>query len=72
MNVNNATSNSYPLEIVVLVRHVWGKDNIYPVNETAKGFCRLIGQKTFTKENLTVIKGLGYNITVENPQLPIF
>lgn len=44
------------------VRSAYGVDRIYPVNETARLFCRLCGRKTLLPSDLEPIKALGYSI----------
>ena len=50
----------------ITVKNVYGVERIFPVNDTAKLFCELIGRKTFDESHLTVIRSLGYEITQVN------
>jgi hypothetical protein len=50
--------------IKVTIKTVYGKETIYPKNEEAKTFCELIGQKSLTRDNIKLIKKLGYNVEV--------
>ncbi len=50
------------MKIQIKVKSVYGVERIYPVNDTAVKFGRLVGTKTFTKEQLKIIKDLGYEI----------
>jgi hypothetical protein len=51
--------------VVIAVREVYGQARAYPVNETAKAFVTLIGQKTLTAEHLRLIKELGFKVEVQ-------
>jgi hypothetical protein len=55
------------LKIHVHIRNVYGENRIYPVCDLAKGFARLIGQKTLTLDNVRDIKALGYDVQVIQP-----
>lgn len=50
--------------IKVTIKTVYGKERIYPKSDAAKEFCKLVGQETLTRENIQVIKKLGYQIEV--------
>jgi hypothetical protein len=52
--------------IKVEIRSVFGVEKIYPACETAEGFCKLIGQKTLTEQNIQHIKALGYEVQVQS------
>ena len=45
-------------------RTVYGNRLIYPVNDTSFAFARLMGKKTFKRNELDIIKGIGFNIQV--------
>jgi hypothetical protein len=45
---------------------VFGVEKIYPACESAEGFCKLIGRKTLTEENVRQIKTLGYEVQVQS------
>ena len=44
------------------VRFAYGQMRVYPVNETARLFARLIGTKTLSAGDLLVIEALGYRL----------
>jgi len=44
---------------------VYGNRLIYPVNSIALSIARLMGKKTFKRNELDIIKGIGFNIQVE-------
>jgi len=50
--------------IQVSIQTVFGKEKIYPLCEKAKGFARLVKQKTLTREDIQKIKLLGYSVEV--------
>jgi hypothetical protein len=53
-------SEAARLIVEVEVRSVYGKNLVYPANETAHKFAALIGVKTFNRAQIDQIKGLGY------------
>lgn len=56
--------------ITVQVRSVYGNDLVYPVDDQALLFARLVGAKTFNASQLHTIKALGYAVHVASGQLP--
>lgn len=53
------------MKIQVEIKTVYGNSLIYPVCNQAKLFAKLAGnQKTLTRENIDLIKELGYVIDV--------
>lgn len=52
------------MKIQVKIKNQYGRDTIYPVCEKAKIFANLVKQSTLTKEDITLIKALGYEIEV--------
>lgn len=57
------------MSIQVTIRNVYGNETIYPACETAKSFAKLVGQKTLTHRDLTIIKGMGYAIEVQTAKV---
>ena len=57
------------MKITVRLKFVYGNQLIYPVCDMAKVFTALIKKKTFDTEDLSNIKKLGYEISVETPQI---
>ena len=51
--------------IYVCVESVYGRDTIRPDCEVSKSFCKLLKQKTLTKEDVETIKELGYVIKMK-------
>lgn len=52
------------MTIQVRIKTVYGAEKIYPVCDKACVFAKLVGQKTLTRENIKLIKELGYEILV--------
>lgn len=48
--------------IKILVKSVFGREMIYPANEIAGLFCKLLKQESLTRTNLKLIKELGYEV----------
>jgi uncharacterized protein YpbB len=48
-----------------------GREYFYPVNEVAASFCKILNQKTLTKENLDDIETLlGFKVNVMGRKSP--
>lgn len=52
------------MKIKVQIKNVYGQPRIYPACDTAKKFLRLTGGKTFSKQDIELIKQLGYVVEV--------
>lgn len=52
------------MSIQVIIRSVYGKEMIYPICEKSVLFCRLLGQTTLTRGDVSIIKAIGYVVTV--------
>jgi hypothetical protein len=50
------------MEIQVIVKSVYGNTLVYPVCDKAKLLAKLVGKKTFTVDNLSIIRDLGYTV----------
>lgn len=53
-------------KVKVTIRNVYGKQLIYPVNDDAQKFTKLLGKKTIDQSELEVIKSLGFEIELVN------
>jgi hypothetical protein len=53
---------NYPLQVII--KNVYGVERIYPVNETAKKITSLTRKKTLDRDEIEVIKKLGYQVEV--------
>jgi hypothetical protein len=56
------------MEIKIIEKNVYGKILLYPFNETAHKFAKLLNVKTFTTGQLHAIDDLGYNVTNVTPK----
>ncbi len=64
-NITKATdwakgNKKYPVQVIV--KHVYGQERIYPINDNAKSLLKLTGLKTFKKDNIKDILNLGYDV----------
>ena len=57
------------MELIIQIKTNYGKEAIYPACDKSKTFAKLIGSKTLTRENIELIKSLGYSFTVQQVQL---
>jgi len=47
------------------IKTTYGTPRFYPLNTTAKAFCKLTGTKTLTEDHIKLIKGIGVGIEIE-------
>lgn len=59
------------IEIHVRIRNVYGNELVYPACDTSKALAELAGHKTFTAQDMRIIKSLGYDFKVETPLLSV-
>ena len=57
----NAMNN----EFVVNIRSVFGNERIYPISESALLIAKLMERKTFNRNDIEIIKKLGFSVSVE-------
>lgn len=62
------TTQNVKFDLIVTAKTVYGKTNYYPVNHHAHVFCKLLGQGTLTKQNLTTLKEIA-NVIIESPKI---
>jgi len=55
----------------ILVKKVYGNIRYYPLCEKSELLLALIKQNCFTKENMKIIKDLGYEITFQGEGMDI-
>lgn len=55
--------------ITVKIKNVYGNELVYPVCEDANTFAELIGKKTFSSYDLTLIEKLGYQLELEQQKI---
>lgn len=53
-------------KVPVLIRSVYGVERIFPANETGIAFVTFAKKKTFEIEDLKLVKGLGFDIEIED------
>ena len=51
--------------VLIDVRNVYGTEKYYPINETAQIFAAINQAKTLSRQTLSYIKLLGYEIQVQ-------
>ena len=49
--------------IAVESRNVWGNELIYPTCPQGRLLARLVGRKTFTQRDVSILKELGYSVS---------
>ncbi len=53
-----------PKIINIKIKCVYGRDLVYPANDTGKIFAKMLGVKTFNKFQINCLKELNYTITI--------
>lgn len=59
------------MKVQVRIKSVYGNELIYPFNAQADAFAAIAGTKTLSRQNLALIKGLGYEIEVIQDQVKL-
>lgn len=59
------------MQITITTKNVYGNELLYPADETAYKFAKLLSVKTLTQWHINAIKALGYEIVTDN-NLPKF
>lgn len=54
------------MNVIVKMKNVYGNNLVYPVNDTAILFGRLIGKQTFNANDLDNIRALNFKIIFDN------
>ena len=57
------------MEIVVMIKNVYGNELIYPVCDKAKRFALLSGRKTLSPRDIEIIEELGFSVRVQAPTI---
>jgi hypothetical protein len=52
------------MKILITVKEKYGNELLYPLNDTAKLICVLLGTKTIPKDKIKTLEDLGYRITM--------
>ena len=55
--------------LFVEIKNVYGNELIYPKCTQSKIFCNIAGTKTLSREVISKIKYLGYEIKVSTPEI---
>jgi hypothetical protein len=57
------------MQILITVKeNGWHGELLYPLNDTAKLICKLLGTKTIAKEKVKPLEDLGYRVTMSYEQ----
>lgn len=59
------------MNIEVEVKNIYGREVVYPLCQTGQLLAKLSGNKTFTPDTISIIKMLGYSITVKQPTISL-
>lgn len=54
------------MSILIEIKNVYGNETIYPVCEIAITLAALTGKKTFNKNDIKLIRSLGYEINIKS------
>ncbi len=57
------------MEITVKIKNVYSNELVYPACNTSQAIVRITGRKTLSRNDIEVLKGIGWTIKVEAPQL---
>jgi hypothetical protein len=52
-------------EFIVNIRSVFGNERIYPISESALLIAKLMERKTFNRDDIEIIKKLGFSVSVK-------
>ena len=52
------------MKILITVKEKYGNELLYPLCDTAKKVCELLGTKTIPKDKVKTLEDLGYRITM--------
>ena len=56
------------MKILITVKEKYGNELLYPLNDTAKLICKLLGTKTIAKDKVKPLEDLGYRVTMSYEQ----
>ena len=56
------------MKILITVKEKYGNELLYPLNDTAKLICTLLGTKTIAKDKVKPLEDLGYRVTMSYEQ----
>ena len=58
-------------KVIIELKSVYGKENIYPVNDQAKLFASIAGTKTLSRSQLKTIAALGFTVELKAQEFSI-
>ncbi len=56
------------MKILITVKENYGNELLYPLCDTAKKVCELLGTKTISKDKIKTLEDLGYKVTMSYEQ----
>ena len=56
------------MKILITVKEKYGNELLYPLCDTAKLICELLGTKTISKDKIKTLEDLGYKVTMSYEQ----
>ena len=56
------------MQVLITVKERYGNELLYPLNNTAKLICKLLGTKTIAKDKVKPLEDLGYRVTMSYEQ----
>lgn len=57
--------------VIIEVKTVYGKENIYPANDQARLFATIAGTKTLSRSDLKAIAALGFSVELKAQEFSI-
>lgn len=57
--------------IRVTVRNTYGVDRVYPTNVLGQKLAQLVNRRTFTPEDIRILKSIGYKFEMDSPISPM-
>jgi len=56
------------MQVLITVKERYGNELLYPLNNTAKLICKLLGTKTIAQDKVKSLEDLGYRVTMSYEQ----
>ena len=66
-----AIAEKHTMHALVTIKTIYGQDRVYPANDVAYALAALLGAKTFTREQISKAKELGYTFEIKAPEVTI-
>lgn len=64
-------AEKHTMHALVTIKTIYGQDRVYPANDVAYALAALLGAKTFTREQISKAKELGYTFEIKAPEVTI-